>query len=69
MPSKIQLKRMLLKEQGSRCAECGKHKSRAQLQLDRIIPDAWGGDYDFGNVQLLCGPCNRRKGARLLPRG
>ncbi len=37
------------------------HKS--QLQLDHIIPLTDGGSADYSNVRLLCGPCNRRKGA------
>ena len=69
MPSKASLKSELLKEQGYRCAICGKRKTASQLQLDRIIPGAWGGGYEPHNVQLACTKCNQSKGARLLPRG
>lgn len=69
MPTKAQLKRELLREQGPYCAVDNHSVSSARgLQLDRIIPGKFGGRYERGNVQLACGKCNRRKGARLLPR-
>lgn len=35
----------------------------SSLQLDHIIPLTDGGSANYGNLQMLCGPCNRRKGA------
>ena len=32
--------------------------------LDHILPLALGGRHDDDNLQLLCGTCNMRKGAR-----
>jgi 5-methylcytosine-specific restriction endonuclease McrA len=47
---------------GGRCAECG---SGFELQYDHLIPLALGGGDGVDNLQLLCGDCNRRKGAAL----
>lgn len=45
---------------GGACQACG---SRTEMQYDHIIPVAHGGGSTEANVQILCGPCNRRKGA------
>jgi hypothetical protein len=47
---------------GARCCYCG---STEKLQFDHIIPYSAGGLATVDNIQLLCGPCNRRKGASL----
>lgn len=49
------------RDQG-RCRHCG---STVELQFDHIIPVAHGGGSTPENLQVLCGPCNRRKGAGL----
>jgi len=49
---------------GGKCRECG---STEDLQYDHVVPWSRGGANTVNNVQLLCGNCNRRKGARLLP--
>lgn len=52
----------LMQTQGARCAHSW---CRASLKLykevDHIIPIARGGSNDRRNLQLLCGPCNRKK--------
>jgi len=42
------------------CVKCG---SREGLEFDHIIPVALGGGNTERNIQLLCEPCNRSKGA------
>ena len=32
------------------------------LEVDRIIPASFGGDYTLSNIRLLCNQCNRRRG-------
>lgn len=48
-----------------RCRHCG---SPHELQLDHIIPVSMGGATSAENLELLCGPCNRRKGGGLTLR-
>jgi len=51
---------------GGRCRRCG---STADLHFDHVIPWSKGGANTVANIQLLCGPCNRRKGADDIPAG
>lgn len=46
-----------------RCRQCG---SNVELQFDHIIPVAYGGASTVDNLQVLCGPCNRRRGASVV---
>jgi hypothetical protein len=45
-----------------RCRDCG---GGFDLQYDHVIPLALGGASGVDNLQLLCGDCNRAKGASL----
>lgn len=47
---------------GGRCSACG---ATRDLQFDHVLPFSKGGSDDEWNLQLLCGSCNRKKGARL----
>jgi 5-methylcytosine-specific restriction endonuclease McrA len=47
---------------GGRCRQCG---STVQLHFDHVIPISRGGANTVANIQLLCGACNRAKGAKL----
>jgi hypothetical protein len=44
-----------------RCRYCGGHE---QLSIDHIVPRSAGGSSDDDNLQVLCVPCNARKGAK-----
>jgi hypothetical protein len=45
------------------CQQCG---STHELQIDHIRPVSLGGDNAITNLQVLCGPCNRRKSNRYI---
>jgi HNH endonuclease len=49
---------------GGQCRQCG---SSTDLHFDHVIPWSKGGANTMANIQLLCGPCNRRKGADDIP--
>ncbi len=53
-----------LRDEG-RCHHCG---STTEMQFDDMIPLAMGDSSEDVNLQLLCGPCNRRMGAGLTIR-
>ena len=45
-------------------APCG---STTEIQFDHIRPWSLGGPSVLANCRTLCGPCNRTKGASILP--
>ena len=47
---------------GGACVTCG---ARFDLQYDHVLPVARGGATTVENLQVLCAPCNRAKGAQL----
>jgi 5-methylcytosine-specific restriction endonuclease McrA len=54
--------KMLLMRQGHHCVGCGGRLLK--FHLDHIEPLARGGSHEPENLQLLCPPCNLRKGAK-----
>lgn len=56
------VRREVFRRDGGRCAVCG---ADSLLQFDHVIPVALGGASTAQNLQLLCAPCNRDKGASL----
>ena len=49
--------------QEGECTGCGNEFGFDDLTLDRILPGKANGTYQLPNVQLMCEPCNNRKGA------
>jgi 5-methylcytosine-specific restriction endonuclease McrA len=52
---------VFLRDEGC-CVDCG---TTDDLQFDHVHPWSKGGPSTAENLQLLCGRCNRRKGARV----
>jgi 5-methylcytosine-specific restriction endonuclease McrA len=57
------VKQLVWQRDGGRCRRCG---ANVELQFDHVIPLACGGASTLENLQVLCGPCNRRKGASVI---
>lgn len=56
------VKQLVWVRDDGRCRSCG---SNTELQFDHIISVAKGGASTPENLQILCGPCNRRKSSGL----
>jgi HNH endonuclease len=59
------MKQLVWLRDGGRRRHCG---SQVELQYDHVIPFSFGGATSPENLQILCGPCNRRKGSGLTAR-
>ena len=57
-------KKILYGEQGGECNGCGTHFEQQHFEVDHIVARKSGGSNVIGNLQLLCGNCNRIKGDR-----
>ena len=53
-------RRFILDRDGWQCVYCG---ATDELQIDHIVPFSRGGACAIDNAMVLCGPCNRAKGA------
>ena len=56
-------KQLLYGRQGGHCGACRVHFELRNLEIDHVISRVKGGPNHISNYQLLCGSCNRRKGA------
>ena len=56
------LKQELMRRQNNTCAYCGNRKTARTLEIDHIVPVVRGGPNDKSNLQVICAPCNQRKG-------
>ena len=65
-PVSVDTRLFVWQRDGGRCRNCG---SRSDLHFDHVIPRSWGGSSTAENVQVLCRPCNLRKGASLIDGG
>lgn len=59
------VKQFVWMRDGGACRHCA---SVIELQFDHVIPVSMGGSSEAENLQVLCGPCNRRKAAGLTVR-
>lgn len=59
----IEIWERILDTYGHKCLCCG---ATEDLQPDHIVPLSKGGAHDAGNIQPLCGFCNRRKQADII---
>ena len=73
------VKIQLLNEQNRQCMYCGERKTTKTTDIDHMYPVVRGGPDERPNLQILCKPCNQRKGmqsdeefrqryAKLLPK-
>ena len=73
------LKQELMRRQNNTCVYCAHRRTAHNLEIDHIVPVVRGGSNDESNLQVICGPCNQRKGiqtdeefrarySRLIPR-
>jgi hypothetical protein len=61
-PISDEVKIFVWNRDGGRCVKCG---SAERLEFDHVIPVSLGGANTPRNLQLLCEPCNRGKGASI----
>lgn len=47
---------------GKVCRHCSRTSAVVPMEIDHIVPIARGGLTEMTNLQVLCRPCNRRKG-------
>jgi 5-methylcytosine-specific restriction endonuclease McrA len=59
-PIPRETRRVVWERDGGACVLCG---DAFELQFDHVIPVALGGASTVDNLQVLCGTCNRAKGA------
>lgn len=61
-PISAHLRKRVMERDGYACTECG---DTNDLTLDHIYPWSKGGPDSYGNLRVLCRPCNSSKGAKV----
>ena len=56
------LKEQLMRRQRNLCVYCGHRYAPHFFEIDHMNPVAFGGSNQASNLQVLCRPCNGRKG-------
>ena len=56
------VKQFVFERDKGQCVNC---HSQVELQFDHVIPVSLGGSNSLENLQVLCGPCNRKKSGGL----
>ena len=56
------LNQELMRRQDNTCVYCGYRRIARSLDIDHVIPAVRGGSNDVSNLQVICRPCNQRKG-------
>ena len=56
------LKRKLCQDQNYLCMYCGRRRAFTDMEIDHKTPVKRGGSDNLRNLQVLCPPCNKRKG-------
>jgi 5-methylcytosine-specific restriction endonuclease McrA len=71
MPFKLALtqRRMIYERDGGICAYCRTFVPWDQFDVDHIIPRAYGGKHEAGNLRTSHRSCNRRAGQRMRQPG
>ena len=52
----------MMKRQDNTCVYCGHRRTASSLEIDHMTPVVRGGSNDVSNLQVICRPCNQRKG-------
>jgi len=64
-PSDEDKQRVLTRDKHT-CLACGAHGNKVRLEVDHIIPVAYGGQPTIDNLQTLCSFCNKLKGVNTI---
>ena len=56
------MKRQLMKRQDNTCSYCGHRRIARSFDIDHMVPVVRGGSNSTENLQVICRPCNQRKG-------
>ena len=62
VPWRYGLKRELMERQDDTCVYCGNRRPGRAFEIDHMTPVVRGGSNDKENLQVICRPCNSRKG-------